>query len=96
MEDLQICPVCKGKLVYPTRTIGLTNISRVSLRCPECFLDRLVEVSNTKATEFLQVHIKMKQALERQVKRLEKTNMEEEIEKFVYALNRDYIQPLDF
>ena len=97
VEDLHVCGACESDLVYPTEwdEAGTTHWE-VSLRCPNCewtgtgiFQQELVE-------RFDEELDRGTEALVRDLKRLMHANMEEEIDRFVQALDDDLILPEDF
>jgi hypothetical protein len=97
VHDLHVCASCESDLVYPTEwdEAGTTHWE-VALRCPNCewsgsgiFQQELVE-------RFDEVLDRGTEALVRDLKRLMHANMEEEIDRFVQALDHDLILPEDF
>jgi len=97
VEDLHVCASCASDLVYPTEwdEAGTTHWE-VTLRCPNCewngsgiFQQELVE-------RFDEELDRGTEALVRDLKRLMHANMEEEIDRFVQALDHDLILPEDF
>ena len=96
-EDLHVCSACSSGLVYPVEwdEAGATHWE-VTLRCPNCewagtgvFEQRIVE-------RFDEVLDRGTEALVRDLKRMMHANMEDEIERFVTALDADHILPDDF
>lgn len=95
--DLHICPSCNSELVYPTDWAPASNKQwQVALRCPECewngggtysqeIVDRLDEVLEHGTESVLQ-----------DLNVLFRANMEDQIDRFVYALTADHILPEDF
>jgi len=97
VHDLHVCGGCSSDLVYPTEwdEAGTTHWE-VTLRCPNCewcgtgiFQQELVE-------RFDEELDRGTEALVRDLKRLMHANMEEEVERFVHALDEDLILPEDF
>jgi hypothetical protein len=95
--DLHVCGSCDSTLVYPTEweESGTTHWE-VTLRCPNCewtgtgiFEQELVE-------RFDEELDRGTEALVRDLKRLSHANMEDEIERFVDALEAGHIVPEDF
>lgn len=97
VQDLHVCPSCSSPLVYPTAwdEAGEEHWELV-LRCPNCewvgegvyeqaSVERLDEELDTGT-----------QALVRDLRQLAHANMEEEVERFVTALDADQILPMDF
>jgi hypothetical protein len=96
-EHLHICSACDSTLVYPVEweEAGATHWE-VTLRCPNCewsatgvFEQRLVE-------RFDEELDRGTEALVRDLKRMMHANMEDEIDRFVSALEGDHIVPEDF
>jgi hypothetical protein len=96
-ESLHICGSCDSNLVYPVEwdEAGATHWE-VTLRCPNCewsgtgvFEQRVVE-------RFDEELDRGTEALVRDLKRMMHANMEDEIDRFVSALEGDHIVPEDF
>lgn len=96
-QDLQDCVVCSSDLVYPVEweECGPENW-RVLLRCPNCevrrdgiFGQRTVDAFDAALDDGTEV-------LARAHIRLTRSNMAEELERFVTALDADAILPEDF
>jgi len=96
-EDLHVCPLCASDLVYPTAWEESGQDSwDLQLRCPNCewqgegVYDRpIVERLDEELDRGTHV-------LLRDLKQLMHANMEDEIERFVSALNADALLPEDF
>lgn len=97
VEGLHVCPVCSSKLVAPVAwdEAGPTHWD-VTLHCPNCdwlgrgvFDEELVE-------RFDEELDRGTEALVRDLQRLMRANMEDEIDRFVTALEADQIWPMDF
>ena len=95
--DLHVCGSCDCDLVYPIewQEAGPTHWE-VALRCPNCewagtgvFEQELVERFDEELDHGTE-------ALVRDLKRLMTANMEDEIERFVDALEQDHVLPEDF
>jgi hypothetical protein len=96
-DDLHVCPSCTSELVYPTDWAPASNRHwQVALRCPECewngggsysqdVVDRLDEELE-RGTESVLEDLSV----------LVRANMEDQIARFVSALNADQILPEDF
>ena len=96
-DDLHICPSCNSDLVYPTDWAPANDRHwHVALRCPECewngggrysqdVVDRLDEALD-RGTESVLDDLNL----------LVRANMEDQIDRFVFALNADLILPEDF
>lgn len=96
-RGLHVCPDCASDLVHPTdwseSTPGAWN---VALRCPNCewtgegnFSQELVDMFDDELDAGTD-------ALVRDLKRLTRANMEEEIDRFAAALDAGAILPEDF
>jgi hypothetical protein len=96
-DGLHACPSCASSTVYPVQweEAGAAHW-RMTLRCPNCewrgdgvfpqaLVERLEEVLDD-GTE----------GLIRDLRRLTHANMQEEVERFTHALERDLIFPIDF
>jgi hypothetical protein len=95
--DLHVCGSCNSGLVYPLdwEEAGATHWE-VTLRCPNCewsgtgvFEQNLVEAFDEELDRGTE-------ALVGDLRRLMAANMEEEIERFVQALDVDALLPEDF
>ena len=95
--DLALCPCCARDLVYPVEWSPATERTwSVTLRCPECewrgggvygqdLLDRFDEALDTATQSVLD-----------DLDLLTRSNMEDDLERFVRALEADLILPEDF
>lgn len=97
VEGLHVCPSCASKLVAPVAwdEAGPAHWD-VTLHCPNCdwlgrgvFDEELVE-------RFDEELDRGTEALVRDLQRLMRANMEDEIDRFVTALAADQIWPMDF
>jgi hypothetical protein len=97
VEGLHVCPSCASKLVAPVAwdEAGPKHWD-VTLHCPNCdwlgrgvFDEELVE-------RFDEELDRGTEALVRDLQRLMRANMEDEIDRFVTALEADQIWPMDF
>ena len=96
-DDLHVCGSCNSELVYPLdwEEAGATHWE-VTLRCPNCewcgtgiFEQMVVEAFDEELDRGTE-------ALVGDLRRLMAANMEEEIERFVQALEADALLPEDF
>jgi len=96
-EGLHVCPLCDSGLVNPVAwdEAGPSHWD-VTLHCPNCdwvgggvFSEELVE-------RFDEELDRGTEALVRDLQRLMRANMEDEIDRFVAALDADQIWPMDF
>lgn len=97
VEGLHVCPSCDSDLVQPAEfeEAGPRHWE-LSLRCPECewvgggiFEQELVDRFEEQLDDGTEV-------LVRDLKRLMRANMEDQIDCFVRALHADAILPSDF
>ena len=95
--DLHVCMVCDSDLVYPVtwEEAGATHW-QVDLRCPNCeWADTGIFAQDT-VERFDEELDRGTEALVRDLKRLMTANMEDEIERFVRALDGNHVLPEDF
>lgn len=97
VDGLHVCPSCASRLVAPVawEEAGAAHWD-VTLHCPNCdwlgsgvFAEELVE-------QFDEELDRGTEALVRDLQRLMRANMEDEIDRFVAALAADQIWPMDF
>ena len=95
--ELHVCPACGGELVQPVEWAPVgTALWRVDLRCPECeWRDNRIHDQKTM-DRYDEVLDDGTEALLDDLTQLSRAIMEEEIDRFVDALDRDLIQPEDF
>ena len=88
---------CGSDLVYPVEwdEAGATHWE-VTLRCPNCEWAGTGVFEQTIVERFDEVLDRGTEALVRDLKRMMHANMEDEIERFVTALDADHILPDDF
>ena len=96
-EDLHVCGECSSDLVFPVEwdEAGATHWE-VTLRCPNCEWYGTGVFSQDVVERFDEELDRGTEHLVRDLKRMMHANMEDEIERFVYALDADYIVPDDF
>jgi hypothetical protein len=96
-EDLHICGTCNCDLVYPVEwdEAGATHWE-VTLRCPNCEWSGTGIFSQDVVERFDEELDRGTEQLVRDLKRMMHANMEDEIERFVHALEGDHILPDDF
>ena len=96
-QDLQVCPSCDSKLVYPTAwEEAEAGTWEVKLRCPECQSVR-EGVFSHETVEAFDEHLDVgTDELMADYRRLCRANMAEEVERFVAALESDLLLPEDF
>lgn len=95
--DLHVCGTCSSDLVYPVEwdEAGATHWE-VTLRCPNCEWNGTGVFEQTTVERFDEELDRGTEALVRDLKRMMHANMEDEIERFVLALDGDHIVPDDF
>ena len=96
-EDLHVCGECSSDLVYPVEwdEAGATHWE-VTLRCPNCEWSGTGVFSQDLVERFDEELDRGTEQLVRDLKRMMHANMEDEIERFVHALEADHILPDDF
>ena len=95
--DLQCCPDCEQHLVYPVEWEEASSTDwEVHLRCPNCLWEHTGTFDQDTVDRFDEELDRGTEALVRDLRRLTRANMEDEIDAFVRALEADAIQPMDF
>ena len=96
-EDLHVCTECSSDLVFPVEwdEAGATHWE-VTLRCPNCEWNGTGVFSQDVVERFDEELDRGTEQLVRDLKRMMHANMEDEIERFVHALEADHILPDDF
>ena len=96
-EELHLCPSCDAGLVYPVEWDEVSSTHwQVELRCPNCEWYDVGTYDQDVVDRFDDELDRGTAALVRDLKRLTRANMEEEIERFTAALDSDAIWPMDF
>lgn len=96
-EDLHVCPACHSELVYPTAWEPARDKHwSVGLRCPECSWNGGGVYGQALVDRFDDVLDRGTAALLNDLKALWRANLEDEIDRFVAALEADQILPEDF
>ncbi len=95
--DLHVCGACESTLVYPVEweEAGTTHWE-VTLRCPNCEWAGTGVYEQDLVERFDEELDRGTECLVRDLKRLMTANMEDEIERFVDALDHDHLLPEDF
>jgi hypothetical protein len=97
VADLHICPECDRGLVYPVEWEETSATHwEVLLRCPNCEWNDVGQFDQATVDRFDEHLDRGTEALIRDLKRLTRANMEDEIERFSGALAIDLILPEDF
>jgi hypothetical protein len=95
--DLHVCPECDKGLVYPVEWEEASATHwEVQLRCPNCEWNTVGLYDQSTVDRFDEELDHGTEALVRDLKRLTRANMEEEIDRFSSALASDHILPMDF
>ncbi|MFL5845159.1 MAG: hypothetical protein ACJ762_10735 [Solirubrobacteraceae bacterium] len=96
-SDLHVCGSCNSELVYPLdwEEAGATHWE-VTLRCPNCEWSGTGVFEQSTVESFDEELDRGTEALVGDLRRLMAANMEEEIERFVHALDADALLPEDF
>lgn len=96
-QELQTCPLCKSNLVYPVERSQVNDAEwRVLMLCPNCLCKREMVVDRETVRELLKAARIGREYLMKELDSMQKKNMAEESDKFISALNRDHILPIDF
>jgi hypothetical protein len=96
-QGLHICPECDHEMVYPVEWEEVSPTHwEVSLRCPGCEWEHVGIYDQTTVDQFDDELDRGAEALTRDLKRLTRANMEEEVERFSEALAADAVWPMDF
>jgi hypothetical protein len=95
--DLHVCGACSSELVYPLdwEEAGTTHWE-VTLRCPNCEWLGTGIFEQSVVERFDEVLDHGTEALVGDLRRIMAANMEDEIERFVQALEVDALLPEDF
>ena len=95
--DLHVCGTCQSELVYPVEweEAGSTHWE-VTLRGPNCEWNGTGVYEQNVVERFDEELDRGTEALVRDLKRLMQANMEDEIERFITALEGDHVLPEDF
>jgi hypothetical protein len=95
--DLHQCVECDRDLVYPVEWEEASATHwEVVLRCPNCEWSTVGVYDQDTVDRFDEELDRGTEQLVRDLKRLTRANMEEEIERFGKALDSDAIWPMDF
>jgi len=96
-DDLHHCASCDAGLVFPVEWEEAGERHwEVLLRCPNCEWWGSGVFEQATVERFDDELDRGTEALVRDLKRLMRANMEEEVERFVEALRDDHILPFDF
>ena len=96
-EDLHVCPECESELVYPVEWDEASQTHwEVALRCPNCEWTTVGVYAQDTVDRFDEHLDRGTEAVVRDLKRLTRANMEDEVERFSKALHAGAILPEDF
>lgn len=96
-EDLHMCPACSSELVYPTAWEEADRARwEVSLRCPNCEWNVTGVFEEQAIQRFDDVLDLGTEALVSDLRQLARANMEDDVERFIYALSGGHVMPEDF
>jgi hypothetical protein len=96
-EDLHVCRDCDQQLVYPIEWEEHDETHwQVALRCPNCEWETVGIYAQDVVDRFDEELDRGTEALVRDLKRLTRANMEDEVERFARALQAGAILPEDF
>jgi hypothetical protein len=97
VEDLHVCGTCDSELVYPVDWEEAGDEHwEVTLRCPNCGWTGTGVFEQDVVERFDEELDRGTEALVRDLKQLMQANMEDEIDRFVSALQAGHIVPEDF
>jgi hypothetical protein len=97
LDDLHLCPECDRDLVYPVEWEEVSETHwEVLLRCPNCEWTEVDAHDQATVDRFDAILDEGTEILLRDLKQLERANMEDEAERFLRALEADAILPEDF
>jgi hypothetical protein len=97
LRDLHMCPDCDRDLVFPVEWEEVSPTHwEVLLRCPNCEWSEVDVFDQPTVDRFDEKLDIGTEILIRDLKRLQQANMEDEVERFVRALDAGAILPEDF
>jgi hypothetical protein len=95
--DLHLCRSCNSSLVYPTQWDEADETHwEVVLRCPNCEWVGTGVFEQDLVERFDEELDRGTEAVVRDLRRLARANMEDDIERFTIALEQNHIVPEDF
>ena len=96
-RELHVCPDCAAGLVFPVEWAEHDAVHwEVELRCPNCEWHATDLYAQEVVDRFDEELDRGTEALVRDLQRMTRANMEDEIHRFVRALAADAILPEDF
>jgi hypothetical protein len=97
LDELHVCAECGRDLVYPVEWEETSDTHwEVLLRCPNCEWSEVGTFDQATVDRFDEQLDIGTETLIRDLKRLQQANMEDEIQRFVRALDAGAILPEDF
>ena len=97
VRELHECPCCDRDLVYPVEWEEVSPTHwEVLLRCPNCEWSEVGNFDQPTVDRFDEQLDIGSEILLGDLKRLQQANMEDEIDRFVRAIDADAILPEDF
>jgi hypothetical protein len=97
LDDLHVCPECDRDLVYPVEWEESSETHwEVLLRCPNCEWTEVGTFDQPTVDRFDEQLDEGTEILLRDLRQLERANMEDEIERFTRAIDAGAILPEDF
>jgi hypothetical protein len=97
LRELHECPCCERDLVFPVEWEEVSPTHwEVLLRCPNCEWSEVGTFDQPTVDNFDEKLDIGTEILLRDLKRLQQANMEEEIDRFVKAIDAGAILPEDF
>ncbi len=97
VEDLHVCRECEAALVYPVEWEEASDTHwEVVLRCPNCEWIGTGIYDQDTVDRFDDSLDRGTAHVVRDLRRLQQANMEDEIERFVAALDAGHVLPEDF
>lgn len=94
---LHECPECSGDLVYPVKWEERGESDwYIERRCPSCEWRHEGEFSQDAVEEFDDILNDGTESLLTGLRNLSKSNMADDIERLITAINEDRILPMDF
>lgn len=96
-RELHVCPECEGGHVFPVEWDEHDSVHwQVELHCPNCAWSTIDVYAQDVVDRFDEELDRGTEALVRDLKQLTRANMEDEIERFIRALESDALLPEDF